>query len=63
MVYRLGTCCDLFPNRKEIKQSWLTEPKTLGYFLLGGVSDKALPSESSHFIRLQITVPEEVLLP
>lgn len=36
MIYRLRTCCDFSPNCKQIKQSWLTETKTLGYFLLWG---------------------------
>lgn len=36
MIYRLRTCCDFSPNCKQIKQSWLTETKILGYFLLWG---------------------------
>lgn len=51
------------PTCKHIKQSWLTETKNTGLFSLIGVFDKALFSEPSYFIRLQITVPKESFLP
>ena len=50
------------PNCKHIKQSWLTETENTGLFSLKGVFDKAL-FEPSHFIRLQIAVPKESLVP
>lgn len=63
MIYRLQTRCDLSPNCKQIKQGWLTETKNTGLFSPVGVFDKALLSEPSDFIRLQIAVPEQVFLP